>query len=528
MRGVSIGVGLGVLLLALAPAGVSQAATPVALSATLSPSGPGAPLATTDGANDVTASSVTLTATVNPQGAATTYHFEWGTTNSYGASAPQPEASLAADGSDHHLTQPLTGLDPHTTYYYRAVATSAAGTTYGEPRSFTTSALAPSAVTDSATDPTESSATLGGTANAGNSAGGWHFDYGKSATYGSSAPAPDAALAADGADHAVSQRIAGLEPNTTYHFRLVASGAAGVATGAHKQFKTASIPPDVVASDATDITPTAATLGATVNPHNSDSTYHFEWGETADYGSSSPDADAGDDNSLHAVALPLDALTPGTTYHYRVVASSAAGASASQDRTFTTVAAPLEPGPPAVPTPKIGTSVVASPASGTVRVRMPGDDHYTTLGANDVVPVGARIDTRHGKIDLVSALGGGSTQKATFWNGVFTVRQPKHGGGYVDLYIAPPAGCGAAGKVVAPGHRKRRRNSLWGHDNHGRFRSHGRGSIATVRGTTWLTEERCSGTFTKVKHGKVAVRDKRRHRTVLVRAGHGYLARTRP
>jgi hypothetical protein len=48
-----------------------------------------------------------------------------------------------------------------------------------------------------------------------------------------------------------------------------------------------------------------------------------------------------------------------------------------------------------------------------------------------------------------------------------------------------------------------------------------------VRGTTWLMEERCAGSYTKVKEGKVSVRDRRRHRTVLVRAGHSYLARTR-
>jgi archaeosine-15-forming tRNA-guanine transglycosylase len=66
---------------------------------------------------------------------------------------------------------------------------------------------------------------------------------------------------------------------------------------------------------------------------------------------------------------------------------------------------------------------------------------------------------------------------------------------------------------------------LWGRDRGGRFRTHGRHSQATVRGTRWLTVDRCDGTLTKVTRGAVSVRDFVRHRTVLVRSGHSYLAR---
>jgi ferric-dicitrate binding protein FerR (iron transport regulator) len=67
--------------------------------------------------------------------------------------------------------------------------------------------------------------------------------------------------------------------------------------------------------------------------------------------------------------------------------------------------------------------------------------------------------------------------------------------------------------------------SLWARDNHGRFRTHGANSVATARGTAWLTQDRCDGTRTRVTRGAVAVRDLARHRTVVVRAGHAYLAR---
>jgi hypothetical protein len=46
-----------------------------------------------------------------------------------------------------------------------------------------------------------------------------------------------------------------------------------------------------------------------------------------------------------------------------------------------------------------------------------------------------------------------------------------------------------------------------------------------VRGTIWLTQERCEGTLTFVKRGIVTVRDERRNKTIVVRAGHSYLAR---
>ena len=67
---------------------------------------------------------------------------------------------------------------------------------------------------------------------------------------------------------------------------------------------------------------------------------------------------------------------------------------------------------------------------------------------------------------------------------------------------------------------------LWDRDRGGRYRSHGRHSHAIVRGTRWLTVDRCDGTLTRVVSGAVAVRD--HGRTVIVRAGHAHLAKARP
>jgi len=61
----------------------------------------------------------------------------------------------------------------------------------------------------------------------------------------------------------------------------------------------------------------------------------------------------------------------------------------------------------------------------------------------------------------------------------------------------------------------------------GSFRTRGRNAAATVRGTRWGTQDRCDGTLVIVQRGRVSVRDLVRHRTVLVSAGHAYLARRR-
>jgi hypothetical protein len=59
---------------------------------------------------------------------------------------------------------------------------------------------------------------------------------------------------------------------------------------------------------------------------------------------------------------------------------------------------------------------------------------------------------------------------------------------------------------------------------HGKFRTRGRYSAATVRGTAWTTTDRCDGTLVTVQRGTVSVQDLVRHVTVVVRAGHRYLA----
>jgi hypothetical protein len=73
--------------------------------------------------------------------------------------------------------------------------------------------------------------------------------------------------------------------------------------------------------------------------------------------------------------------------------------------------------------------------------------------------------------------------------------------------------------------RNRTKRKGRGHKKHVKVR--GKHSIAAADGTRWSTEERCDGTLTRVDSGRVRVRDLERRKTVVVRAGHSYLARAR-
>ncbi len=89
-----------------------------------------------------TATSATLNAEIDPDGAETSYHFQYGTTVAYGQSTPET-ALLAADSSEHRAAAALQNLQPGTVYHYRVVASnqrSATGGTDGPDEIFTTEA----------------------------------------------------------------------------------------------------------------------------------------------------------------------------------------------------------------------------------------------------------------------------------------------------------------------------------------------------------------------------------------------------
>jgi len=164
------------------------------------------------------------------------------------------------------------------------------------------------------------------------------------------------------------------------------------------------------------------------------------------------------------------------------------------------------------PTP--GKTVGVTPA-GTVRVRLPGAKAFVPLTPG-TVPYGAQIDTRKGKVVIAPGKG----QQATFSDGIFKLSRS---GKITNLTLTEPLACPKRGGAAAAKTKTRR---LWG-SGKGHFRTSGRLSAATVRGTTWLVQDTCTTTLTRVKQGSVTVRDFVRKRNVVVRAGKRYTARAR-
>ena len=197
-----------------------------------------------------------------------------------------------------------------------------------------------------------------------------------------------------------------------------------------------------------------------------------------------------------------------------------------------------------------GKSVVVRVVSGQVFVKYPAGKAPRAVGpaagfvplkgaAN--IPIGSQLDTGKGRVALTSAAdtGGKKTQTSDFYQGIFQVKQtvpkkkPKKPRALItDLVMkgqiaqsqcAPLKGARAAGANKKKG-PKAVLGQLWGNGK-GKFRTSGKFSSATVRGTIWLVQDRCEGTLTKVSRGTVQVADFRRHKTVTVKAGHSYLAR---
>jgi hypothetical protein len=97
-----------------------------------------------------------------------------------------------------------------------------------------------------------------------------------------------------------------------------------------------------------------------------------------------------------------------------------------------------------------------------------------------------------------------------------------------EAYLTGPVGpctktTSKGKKANASAKRKRRARHLWG-DSHGNFRTVGKSSSASTRGTKWLTKDTCQGTVTTVIRGKVLVRDFATNGRHIVTAGHSFTA----
>jgi hypothetical protein len=191
---------------------------------------PPPPAVTTDGASALAPLEATLNATVNPNGVTTQYTFDWGTTTNYGKETPLGQAG--AGTKNISVKALVTSLAPGTTYYFRIVASSATGESIGGPVSFATPGPV-EAVTGEPTGVQQEQATLNGTVKPRGYIAKYYFQYGTSTAYGHATPEKET-----GSEEAAHSVVTGLEPGSSYHYRLVATSGGVTSEGRDQVFTT--------------------------------------------------------------------------------------------------------------------------------------------------------------------------------------------------------------------------------------------------------------------------------------------------
>ena len=281
-----------------------------------------------------------------------------------------------------------------------------------------------------------------------------------------------------------------------------------------------------------------ASASGAVNPESQATTAFFQYGldpsdrgpgaDTALYDHSTPVQQVGSDAIAHTVSAPLTGLVPGALYHIRLVATNSTGTTFGPDLTFTTPAAP------APPSPVLGQNQNVAPVSGTVYIKLP-NGQFVKLTGNEQIPSGAEIDALHGSLKITTATAKkGKTQQGVFGGAVFTLTLTRGGAskGLATLSLVEGAFSGGPSFALCKPHKaldataaSSKTLQLLHASAHGKFRTKGRYSAATVLGTKWTTADRCDGTLVHDITDSVAVTDFVRHKTIILHAGQSYLAK---
>jgi hypothetical protein len=201
----------------------------------------------------------------------------------------------------------------------------------------------PHAVTEGSSEQTGTTVKLSGSVGPEGTYTTYHFEYGTEAE-NYSAATPENSAGEGSTSVPVSATVMGLQPGTTYHYRITANSAEGTAVGTDKTFTTAGTPPPPppsVTTEATSgVTTHTATLEATVNPNGLDTHYYFEYGTNPTLFEADapalPGNDAGSGTSPVHEKVEVTGLEQHTTYYYRVVASNATGTSYSTEKAVKT------------------------------------------------------------------------------------------------------------------------------------------------------------------------------------------------
>ena len=343
---------------------VTGSGTDSVVSVLLNSYGPPVPLprASTGAAIEISRTSATLQARVDPHGNGdvTKCSFEYGTSASYEHAHPCSPSIPYSSPTDVSLA--ISGLSAGETYHYRVVATNDNGVRRGPDRTFTAAGAVAGLSTEAATGIEATSATLNGSFTGEGEDTHYYFEYGTTASYGSTTSEEDAGAGVGTVP--VSAQVSGLESNTEYHFRVVAINANGTTRGGDRVLATsARAVLEVSTGPALGVDRTTAFLLGHAYPSVAGDVTEcrFEYGTDTSYGQSAP-CEPSPPLSSPEVFASLSELTPDTTYHYRVVAANGVETAEGDDETFTT----LGPGPRVTTVPTSEFDEISATLNGTV------------------------------------------------------------------------------------------------------------------------------------------------------------------
>ena len=547
----------------------------------------GLPAATTTAATRVTSSDAALGANVNLAGEAGGLHFNWGTAP--GALTNTTfELGVGVLSSSTAETQDLAGLNPGTTYYIQAVADNASGSaTAGNTLSFTTAAAAPTATNPSVTGVTDTTVQLAFTVNPNGADTKYVIEYGPG-TLSSSTPAVDiGATAGDQnltatltgltpgtayeydlvATNSAGSYDTGTFPvSTDQQFSGTVGDVAQLVDnedlpscptasvdwgdGSATQNVTPSCQPDSGDGQLVSLTAphTYATAGRFPVQISYDGILVTQYAviaaaTTATTTTSTTAASSSSTTTESTSSGPAPSGGGGQSATSTSATAATSTATQSVQATSSTVAATLPP-------PVLFRSANVTPVSGVVYIKLPpgatlsryGPPRASASASKGVgfipltqarqIPVGSVLDTRAGTVAVTAAsTTKGQPSTGDFTAGVFTLLQSRTQRGLVQLNLQDSRSrsvCATTGKGARATAAKKVSNAVLGllkSTDHGKFSTRGSYSAATVRGTQYSVADTCAGTLTTVVRGSVAVDYFRRHKTVIVKAGHAFLAK---
>ncbi len=190
------------------------------------------------------------------------------------------------------------------------------------------------------------SATINGTVNPnGNVITDCYFNYDTTTNYTQPKKVSCSSLPGGSGttDIAVTATISNLDPDTIYYFQLCATNLVGTSCSVNNGTFTTPARPTISnegANNTVSASGNTADLVAQVNPNGTDTTCVFEWGLTTAYGANGSPKNCGGSIGAGTTPVPVTAkaasLSVGQTYHFRVVATNAAGTTTGTDHTFVT------------------------------------------------------------------------------------------------------------------------------------------------------------------------------------------------